>query len=335
MCNSKSTRSVSSGKKPICCARRTNSSANAARLEQSSRYKSEFLANMSHELRTPLNSSLILAKLLQQNRTGNLSEEQVRYAETIHASNSDLLVLINDILDLSKVEAGQINIELETVSLDSTLQSLRETFAPLAAAKNLKLTFDRAPGAPDTLVTDSQRACRYLRNLLSNAVKFTERGEVSLCVAPAEDGMLRFEVRDSGIGIAPDKLEMIFEAFQQADGSTSRQYGGSGLGLSISREFSRLLGGRITVASEVGKGSVFTLWLPMDASAAVAAAVASNPGQTQGATITPASPDSAAAMPAPVAHASSPLASRPTLRPPPRAAASPAVHHVRQRPGAA
>ena len=131
------------------------------------------------------------------------------------------------------------------------------------------------------LVTDSQRAVQVLRNLLSNAVKFTERGEVSLSVAPAEDGMLRFEVRDSGIGIAPDKLEMIFEAFQQADGSTSRHYGGSGLGLSISREFARLLGGRITVASELGKGSVFTLWLPRDASAAVAAAVAANPGQTQ------------------------------------------------------
>ncbi|WP_144152634.1 response regulator [Paraburkholderia sp. BCC1885] len=248
--------------------------ANAARLEQSSRYKSEFLANMSHELRTPLNSSLILAKLLQQNRTGNLSEEQVRYAETIHASNSDLLVLINDILDLSKVEAGQVSIELETVSLDATLQSLRETFTPMAAAKHLSLTFERAPGVPEMIVTDSQRAVQVLRNLLSNAVKFTQRGGVSLSVAPAEDGMLRFEVRDSGIGIAPDKLEMIFEAFQQADGSTSRHYGGSGLGLSISREFARLLGGRIGVASELGKGSVFTLWLPLDATAAVAANVA-------------------------------------------------------------
>jgi signal transduction histidine kinase/DNA-binding response OmpR family regulator/CHASE3 domain sensor protein len=284
-------------------------SANAARLEQSSRYKSEFLANMSHELRTPLNSSLILAKLLQQNRTGNLSEEQVRYAETIHASNSDLLVLINDILDLSKVEAGQINIELETVSLDSTLQSLRETFAPLAGTKNLKLTFDRAPGAPDMLVTDSQRAVQVLRNLLSNAVKFTERGEVSLSVAPAEDGMLRFEVRDSGIGIAPDKLEMIFEAFQQADGSTSRHYGGSGLGLSISREFARLLGGRITVSSELGKGSVFTLWLPRDATAAVTAAVAANSGQTEAEANRPAPPDATTIKQAPVAHASSSFAS--------------------------
>ena len=244
---------------------------NAARLEQSSRYKSEFLANMSHELRTPLNSSLILAKLLQQNRTGNLTEEQVRYAETIHASNSDLLVLINDILDLSKVEAGQVTVELETVSIEATLQSLEEMFKPLAAAKHLRLAFDRLPGTPDTFISDGQRVTQILRNLLSNALKFTEHGEVALSVAPAEDSMLRIDVRDSGIGIASDKLEMIFEAFQQADGSTSRQYGGSGLGLSISREFSRLLGGRITVASEVGKGSVFTLWLPQDAQAALAA----------------------------------------------------------------
>jgi CheY-like chemotaxis protein/CHASE3 domain sensor protein len=262
--------------------------ANAARLEQSSRYKSEFLANMSHELRTPLNSSLILAKLLQQNRTGNLTEEQVRYAETIHASNSDLLVLINDILDLSKVEAGQVTVELETVSIDATLQALEETFKPLAGAKHLSLAFDRLPGTPDTFITDGQRVTQILRNLLSNAVKFTERGEVALSVAPAEGGTLRFDVRDSGIGIAADKLDMIFEAFQQADGSTSRQYGGSGLGLSISREFSRLLGGRITVASEVGKGSVFTLWLPLDAEAALnasqdarhAAAPALAPAQT-------------------------------------------------------
>ncbi|MFL9962821.1 response regulator [Paraburkholderia sediminicola] len=245
--------------------------ANAERLEQSSRYKSEFLANMSHELRTPLNSSLILAKLLQQNRTGNLTEEQVRYAETIHASNSDLLVLINDILDLSKVEAGQVTVELETVSIDATLQSLEEMFTPLAASKHLRLAFERQPGTPETFVTDGQRVAQILRNLLSNAVKFTEHGEVALSVAPAEEGMLRIDVRDSGIGIAADKLDMIFEAFQQADGSTSRQYGGSGLGLSISREFSRLLGGRITVASEPGRGSVFTLWLPLDAEAALAA----------------------------------------------------------------
>ncbi|BCF91883.1 response regulator [Paraburkholderia largidicola] len=237
--------------------------ANAARLEQSSRYKSEFLANMSHELRTPLNSSLILARLLQENRTGNLTEEQVRYAETIHASNSDLLVLINDILDLSKVEAGQISIDSETVPVDSMLQSLREMFEPMAAAKHLQFSVERAPGVPETFVTDGQRVTQILRNLLSNALKFTEHGEVALTVGAGDADTLRFDVRDTGIGIAADKLELIFEAFQQADGSTSRHYGGSGLGLSISREFARLLGGRVSVASEPGKGSVFTLWLPL------------------------------------------------------------------------
>ncbi|NML32776.1 response regulator [Paraburkholderia antibiotica] len=257
--------------------------ANAERLEQSSRYKSEFLANMSHELRTPLNSSLILAKLLQQNRGGNLTDEQVRYAETIYASNSDLLVLINDILDLSKVEAGQLTVEAETVSLDATLQSLEDMFRPLAATRRLRLAFDSLPGTPDTFVTDAQRLTQILRNLLSNALKFTEHGEVTLAVAPVGDDALRFDVRDSGIGIAPDKLEMIFEAFQQADGSTSRQYGGSGLGLSISRELARLLGGRITVASEVGKGSVFTLWLPRDALAARDVPAASDGGAMSGA----------------------------------------------------
>ncbi|MEM5384381.1 response regulator [Paraburkholderia phymatum] len=237
--------------------------ANAARLEQSSRYKSEFLANMSHELRTPLNSSLILARLLQENRSGNLTEEQVRYAETIHASNSDLLVLINDILDLSKVEAGQITIDDETVRIESMLQSLHEMFEPMAAAKQLKFSVETSPDVPDTIVTDSQRVTQILRNLLANALKFTEHGEVALTVAAGDAGTLRFDVRDTGIGIAADKLELIFEAFQQADGSTSRQYGGSGLGLSISREFARLLGGHVSVASEPGKGSVFTLWLPL------------------------------------------------------------------------
>ena len=257
--------------------------ANAARLEQSSRYKSEFLANMSHELRTPLNSSLILARLLQENRTGNLSEEQVRYAETIHASNSDLLVLINDILDLSKVEAGQITIESSIVSVDALLQSLRETFEPMAAAKHLQFSTARAPGVPQTIVSDSQRVLQILRNLLSNALKFTEHGEVALDVALAEPGMLRIDVRDSGIGIAAEKLEMIFEAFQQADGSTSRQYGGSGLGLSISREFARLLGGRISVVSEPGRGSVFTLWLPSEFSAEAGAVPASTQADRGGA----------------------------------------------------
>ena len=237
---------------------------NAERLAQASRYKSEFLANMSHELRTPLNSSLILAKLLQQNGAGNLSEEQVRYAATIHASNSDLLSLINDILDLSKVEAGQVQLVLERVTFDEMLRSLRETFTPVAREKQVALTIDRTPGVPEALVTDGQRVLQVLRNLLSNALKFTAHGEVSLSVSPLDANSVRIDVRDTGIGIASNKLEVIFEAFQQVDGSTSRQYGGSGLGLSISRELSHLLGGRISVASEPGVGSTFTLVLPLD-----------------------------------------------------------------------
>ncbi|WP_429469291.1 response regulator [Paraburkholderia sp. WSM4175] len=289
--------------------------ANAERLEQSSRYKSEFLANMSHELRTPLNSSLILAKLLQQNRSGNLTDEQVRYAETIYASNSDLLVLINEILDLSKVEAGQLTVEPETVSIEATLQSLEEMVRPIAATKHLRLAFDKLPGTPDTFVTDGQRLAQILRNLLSNAVKFTESGEVTLEVAKVEDNVLRFDVRDSGIGIPADKLDMIFEAFQQADGSTSRQYGGSGLGLSISREFSRLLGGRITVASEVGKGSVFSLWLPLDAREARASA--------DGATTSVAAPNALNAGMGAQTTAEAPLL-RPPLDAAPAAVISPA-----------
>ncbi len=257
----------------------TELTRNAERLAQSSRYKSEFLANMSHELRTPLNSSLILAKLLQQNRTGNLTEEQVRYAATIHASNTDLLSLINDILDLSKVEAGQVQLMLETVKLDDMISSLHETFAPLAREKGVTLSIDRLPGVADTLTTDGQRVLQILRNLLSNALKFTAKGEVSLSVSPVDAQVLRFDVRDTGIGIPEDKLEMIFEAFQQADGSTSREYGGSGLGLSISRELSRLLGGRIGVASEAGVGSVFTLWLPLDSTAAAKLAQAEDAAQ--------------------------------------------------------
>jgi CheY-like chemotaxis protein/signal transduction histidine kinase/CHASE3 domain sensor protein len=304
--------------------------ANAARLEQSSRYKSEFLANMSHELRTPLNSSLILARLLQENRTGNLSEEQVRYAETIHASNSDLLVLINDILDLSKVEAGQITIDVNAVSVDALLQSLREMFEPMADAKHLQFSVARAPGVPEIIVSDSQRVTQILRNLLSNALKFTEHGEVALDVAMTEPGTLRIDVRDSGIGIAADKLEMIFEAFQQADGSTSRQYGGSGLGLSISREFARLLGGRISVVSEPGRGSVFTLWLPTEFSAAAAASTLADdsasrglraPGQRDTSLASASAGTNGAAMTRAALHATDPA--RPTAIAQPRAPLAP------------
>jgi CheY-like chemotaxis protein len=240
-------------------------SANALTLERASQYKSEFLANMSHELRTPLNSSLILAKLLQDNKHGNLTDEQVRYAATIHSSNSDLLALINDILDLSKVEAGQMDVQFAPVAVDSILQSLRQSFAPIAQNKGVEFVTGHGAGVPQYFVTDNQRLLQVLRNLLSNAFKFTERGQVSVAVEMAGDNALRFDVRDTGIGIAAEKQELIFQAFQQADGTTSRKYGGSGLGLSISREFSRLLGGSVKVSSEVGKGSVFSVTLPIEA----------------------------------------------------------------------
>jgi len=241
--------------------------ANALALERASQYKSEFLANMSHELRTPLNSSLILAKLLQDNKHGNLSDEQVRYAATIHSSNSDLLSLINDILDLSKVEAGQMDVQFAPVAIDGMLQSLRQSFAPIADSKRLKLVMERAEGVPEYFITDNQRLQQVLRNLLSNAFKFTEHGQVTVSVHRAGNGgkALRFDVRDTGIGVPHDKQDLIFQAFQQADGTTSRKYGGSGLGLSISREFSRLLGGSVSVASEPGKGSVFSVTLPLAA----------------------------------------------------------------------
>jgi signal transduction histidine kinase/DNA-binding response OmpR family regulator len=237
--------------------------ASAERLETASRYKSEFLANMSHELRTPLNSSLILAKLLADNKDENLSAEQVRYAKAIYDSNNDLLALINDILDLSKIEAGRVDLIAEPVALGPLLARLRETFEPLTQQKALSFRADTAPGTPPMLTTDSVRLQQVLKNLLANAVKFTDAGEVGLQVSPGTAGTLRFEVRDSGIGIAPEQQEVIFEAFRQADGSTSRRYGGTGLGLSISRELARRLGGDIHVQSEPGRGSVFTLELPL------------------------------------------------------------------------
>ncbi|KIG10164.1 response regulator [Caballeronia concitans] len=239
--------------------------ANALEMERASQYKSEFLANMSHELRTPLNSSLILAKLLQDNRQGNLTEEQVRYAATIHSSNSDLLSLINDILDLSKVEAGQMDVQFAPAAVESLLQALRQSFAPVAETKGLSFITEVGDDVPQYFVTDSQRLLQVLRNLLANAFKFTERGSVTVAVQRASDDAVRFEVRDTGIGIPRDKQDLIFQAFQQADGTTSRKYGGSGLGLSISREFTRLLGGSVGVSSEVGRGSVFSVTLPLAA----------------------------------------------------------------------
>jgi CheY-like chemotaxis protein len=243
--------------------------ANAAVLEAANQYKSEFLANMSHELRTPLNSALILSQLLVDNKEGNLDEEQVRYAQAIHDANNDLLVLINDVLDLAKVEAGHAELQAEAVATDDVVRRLRTMFEPQAQKKGLAFEVEQAPATPASLHTDSRRLLQVLKNLLANAVKFTTAGKVTLALAPAADGGLRFEVRDTGVGIAADKHEVIFEAFRQADGSTSRQFGGTGLGLSISRELARRLGGDIVVRSTPGQGSVFSLELPPELPAQV------------------------------------------------------------------
>ncbi|MFE6493319.1 HAMP domain-containing protein [Streptomyces sp. NPDC057747] len=256
----------------------------AEQLAVSMRYKSEFLANMSHELRTPLNSLLILAKLLADNAEGNLSPKQVEFAETIHGAGSDLLQLINDILDLTKVEAGKMDVSPTRIALVQLVDYVEATFRPLTAEKGLDFSVRVSPELPATLHTDEQRLLQVLRNLLSNAVKFTDSGAVELVIRHAnedvpnaireqllEAGSLRdadadlvaFSVTDTGIGIAASKMLVIFEAFKQADGTTSRKYGGTGLGLSISREIARLLGGEIHAASEPGRGSTFTLYLPL------------------------------------------------------------------------
>jgi signal transduction histidine kinase/DNA-binding response OmpR family regulator/CHASE3 domain sensor protein len=238
-------------------------------LERASRYKSEFLANMSHELRTPLNSSLILAKLLSDNAAGNLNEEQVRFAQTIYSAGNDLLSLINDILDISKVEAGKLELAPEDIALRRAVEGLGRVFEPLAHQKQLAFSVTVEHEVPATIHTDRQRLEQILRNLVSNAIKFTESGSVSLVVSATDAGWVQFVVRDSGIGIAPEHQERIFEAFHQADGTTSRRFGGTGLGLSISRDLTQLLGGTLTLASTPGQGSTFTLSLPK--SGAVAA----------------------------------------------------------------
>ncbi|WMN20491.1 MULTISPECIES: response regulator [Pseudomonas] len=234
----------------------------AEELQRSSKYKSEFLANMSHELRTPLNSSLILAKLLAENAQENLSEEQVKFAESIYSAGNDLLNLINDILDISKVEAGKLEVRPENASVSRLVEGLGNLFQPLTAEKGLEFRVELQPGAPQTLFTDRQRVEQVLKNLLSNAVKFTEQGQVSLTVSAHPGAGIAFAVQDSGIGIAQDQQQSIFEAFRQADGTTNRRYGGTGLGLSISRDLANLLGGSISVSSEPGRGSIFTLVLP-------------------------------------------------------------------------
>jgi CheY-like chemotaxis protein/signal transduction histidine kinase len=234
----------------------------ASELTRASRYKSEFLANMSHELRTPLNSSLILAKLLSDNPKGNLNEEQVKFAQSIYSAGNDLLNLINDILDISKVEAGKLELSPEDITVGKLADSLKSTFSPLAGQKKLAFDVNVEAGTPATFFSDRQRVEQILKNLLSNALKFTETGKVSLSVSGTSSGQLAFAVKDSGIGIRSDQQQLIFEAFQQADGTTSRRYGGTGLGLSISRDLAALLGGSISVQSAEGQGSTFTLVLP-------------------------------------------------------------------------
>ena len=247
--------------------------AKAKELELASRYKSEFMANMSHELRTPLNSLLILAQLLTNNKPGNLTDKQVEYAKTIHSAGSDLLSLINDILDLSKVEAGKMEVHIEECPLTDLVEKFENKFRPLAENKGLEFLITMAENLPPVISTDVQRVQQIINNLLSNAFKFTEQGKIQLQFRPAgkeevsdlgveATNSIAIGVTDSGIGIPEDKKQIVFEAFQQADGTTSRRYGGTGLGLSISRRLARLLGGDIQLHSEEDKGSTFTLYLP-------------------------------------------------------------------------
>ncbi|AKH38868.1 MULTISPECIES: response regulator [Nitrosomonas] len=249
----------------------------AAQLALSSKYKSEFLANMSHELRTPLNSLLVLAQQLSDNPAGNLTHKQVEFANTIYSSGSDLLTLINDILDLSKIESGTVTLEISEYSFQNLCNYLERTFRHMAEAKRISFSVELASDLPFSMMTDITRLQQILKNLLSNAFKFTTHGSVSLKIALAQEGwsvghpalsqaaaVLAFSVTDTGMGITPDKLQLIFEAFQQADGSTARKYGGTGLGLSISRELACMLNGEIRVQSKLNIGSTFTLFLPYD-----------------------------------------------------------------------
>jgi len=254
----------------------------AQELERSSQYKSDFLANMSHELRTPLNSSLILAKLLADNPDENLTQEQVKYARTIQSSGNDLLNLINDILDLSKIEAGHVEIHPEVTPLARLANGLRQLFDPVAQEKKLDFEIKIDAAIPRSFETDPQRLEQILKNLISNAIKFTESGKVILSIAAEGDDRILFSVSDTGIGISEEQLKSIFEAFHQADSTISRRYGGTGLGLSISRQLARLLGGAIRVESTPGQGSRFTLMLPLKTGAAaaeVATAIAPVPAE--------------------------------------------------------
>jgi len=245
-------------------------------LESASRHKSEFLANMSHELRTPLNSLLLLSKVLSENKETNLSEKQLEYVRTIYSSGTDLMKLINEVLDLAKVEAGKMELEPREILTSDITDYVGRSFQPLAEQKNLEFTVETAAGVPPEIHVDQQRLEQVLKNLLANAFKFTENGSVRLRIDMAAPGkhfeseslriagkVIAISVTDTGIGIPKNKHRLIFEPFQQADGSTSRKYGGTGLGLSISREIAEALGGEIQVESRPGEGSTFTLYLPI------------------------------------------------------------------------
>jgi signal transduction histidine kinase/DNA-binding response OmpR family regulator/CHASE3 domain sensor protein len=256
---------------------RQDLSTKAKELEVNSKYKSEFLANMSHELRTPLNSVLILARLLADNKLSNLNDKQIEYANIIHKSGTDLLDLINDILDLSKIEAGKIDLFMEPVPVSDIVRDMSQLFSVVAEEKGVQLLTSVDPSVPAFITTDRQRTQQIIKNMLSNAFKFTPKaGSVTLSFhlteRPADTmtatrPVMAIAVTDTGIGIAPEKQQLIFEAFQQADGSTSRKFGGTGLGLSISKELIRKLGGELTLQSEVGKGSTFTIYLPLTVAA--------------------------------------------------------------------
>ena len=262
----------------------------AAQLARANQYKSEFLANMSHELRTPLNSTLILAKLLADNAGGNLTDEQVKFAQTITSAGHDLLALINDILDLAKIEAGKVEVIPQWLPVAQTLEDLARPFAAQAKERGLTIEVTVDGSAPAHLETDPQRLGQIVKNLLANALKFTDHGGIALQARADGTDAIAISVRDSGIGIAPDQQELIFEAFHQADGSIHRKYGGTGLGLSISRDLARLLGGRLTVQSAVGQGSTFTVTLPVAYSARPPQAIAAAPAAATFAPAFPASP---------------------------------------------